>query len=120
MKILSTIHRKKKKEAFTITEVVIATMIFTLAMAGVFASISQLRQPAAESTQEVTAAFFGKWVLDDLRRQVSADTWNNGILANGSTGTITNTIDGRTYNATYFVVDDPGTNARQVTLNVTW
>lgn len=103
------------------TEVVIATLIFSLAMAGVFASISNLRQPAIESTQEVTAAFIGKRVLEDLRKDVSAATWNSGNLAIGTYGPIEAAkVGNQTYFYNYIVTSDPGTNARQVTLNVYW
>ena len=121
MKILGEIRRQNKTTGFTIAEVVIATMIFTLAMAGVFATISQLRQPAVASSQQVTAAFIGKKILDDLRSEVSATTWNSGLLTPGNTYMNQVTVGTITYNATYTVQNDPnGTNARQVTLNVTW
>lgn len=122
MKILDQNRKKNKNTGFTITEVIIATLIFSLAMAGVFASISQLRQPAVESSQEVTAAFLGKKILDDLRGDVNQDTWNSGNLVAGTTyGPYTQTIGGKAYFYSYDVIADPdGTRARQVTLNVTW
>lgn len=122
MKILGKIRKNDKKIGFTMTEVIIATLIFTLAMAGVFASISELRQPAVESTQEVTAAFVGKRILEDLRSQVSAETWNStGNLILGSTYTDSFSVSSTTYYTTYTVTSDPdGTSARKVILNVTW
>jgi prepilin-type N-terminal cleavage/methylation domain-containing protein len=125
MKILRTLYQKNKTQAFTMTEVIVATIIFSLAMAGVFASIANLRQPAIESSQEVTAAFIGKRVLDDLRSAVNAESWNDpttGRLLANTTYTITPVVvSGRTYSGTYRVATDPdGTNARQVTLNITW
>ncbi len=122
MKILGKIRKNDKKIGFTMTEVIIATLIFTLAMAGVFASISELRQPAVESTQEVTAAFVGKRILEDLRSQVSAETWNStGNLILGSTYTNSFSVSSTTYYTIYTVTSDPdGTSARKVILNVTW
>jgi prepilin-type N-terminal cleavage/methylation domain-containing protein len=127
MKIFGQIRRENKRTGFTIIEVVIAAAIFTLAMTGIFSSVSLMRQPAIESTQEVTAAFIGKQVLDDLRSQVSAQTWNgtSGLLSVGNT--YTNIISVTTgsvttnYNVVYTVEADPdGTSARKVTLNVSW
>lgn len=122
MKILGKIQKNYKKIGFTMTEVIIATLIFTLAMAGVFASVSELRQPAVESTEEVTAAFVGKHILEDLRMQVSAETWNStGNLIPGSTYTNSVVVGSRTYYTTYTVTSDPdGTSARKVILNITW
>ncbi len=123
MKILYLLSQRNKRKAFTMTEVVIATLIFALAMAGVFSTIANLRQPSIESTQEVTAAFIGKRILDDLRKDVSAETWNTGKLVNGTTyGPFSAAVvDGQTYTYTYAVENDPnGTTARKVTLNVSW
>lgn len=123
MKTLPIFHKKNQIKAFTMTEVIIATIIFSLAMAGVFASIANLREPAVESSQEVTAAFIGKRVLDDLRSEVNAATWDTGGLSLG-THTITPAINisGQNYNVSYTVAADVtgGTNARQVTMDITW
>ncbi len=127
MKSFGKIRRKNKRTGFTIIEVVIAAAIFTLAITGILSSISLMRQPAVESTQEVTAAFIGKQFLDDLRGQVSAQTWNgtDSLLRVGNTYTnqvtVTTGSVSTTYNIVYTVENDPdGTSARKVTLNVTW
>lgn len=122
MKILGKIRKKNTRIGFTMTEVIIATLIFSLAMAGVFASISELRQPAVDSSQEVTAAFVGKRILEDLRSEVSAETWNStGNLIPGSTYTNTVVVGNTTYTTSYTVTTDPdGTSARKVILNITW
>ncbi len=122
MRFLNTIGQRKENRAFTMIEVVVATVIFSLAMAGIFASISNLRQPAVESTQEVTAAFIGKRILEDLRGEVNAETWQAGKLAPGIHNNLPPITQGnQTYTATYTVTDDTdGTSARQVTLNISW
>ncbi len=121
MRFLNTIGQRKENRAFTMIEVVVATVIFSLAMAGIFASISNLRQPAVESTQEVTAAFIGKRILEDLRGEVNAETWNAGKLTRGIHNLPDIVQGNQTYTATYTVTDDTdGTSARQVTLNISW
>lgn len=124
MKRLGQIHKKRKTKAFTLVEVIISSVIFALAMAGVYASVSQLRQPATESSQEVTAAFLGKQILDKLRTQINAQSWNmvsGNLMAGQSYTGLAATINGINYNYSYIVEDDPGgTNARKVTLNITW
>ncbi len=102
-------------------EVIIATVIFTLTMAGIFASISQLRKPAVDSSREVTAAFLGKQILDDLRSKVDPQTWSTGGLAVGTYGPIDVPVGDLTYTYRYTVSDDPNaTSARQVTITVSW
>jgi prepilin-type N-terminal cleavage/methylation domain-containing protein len=124
MKILKQVRKKTPLLGFTMTEVIVATLIFSLAMAGVFASISELRQPAVESTQEVTAAFIGKRILEDLRSQVNAQSWDTAgsdLELGTHTGPGPFLIGGRSYTSTYTVIADlNGTSARQVILNVTW
>lgn len=121
MKIIGSIREQENSPGFTITEVVVAAVIFTIAMAGIFTSISYLRQPAVESSEEVTAAFIGKKILDDLRSQVSAQTWaDNSLLSIGDHNTSV-TVGNIEYQITYTVEPDPGgTGARRVTMNVTW
>jgi len=75
MKILRTINQTC---GFTITEVVISAVIFSLVVAGVFMSISLLKKPTVDSTEAMTAAFLGKRVLDDLRTKVDGETWDKG------------------------------------------
>ena len=120
--IVSNKMHVQSKQGFTLMEVVISVILFGLAMAGVFTSISQLRQPAVESTEEVTAAFLGKRVLDDLRTQVTAETWNGttSLLYPGNTYTNSFSINGKTYTTTYYVENDTSTSARKVTMNITW
>lgn len=126
---------------FTIIEVIISAMIFTIAVAGVLATVSSLSKPAADTADEVTAAFMGKRILDQLRREVDAsstagwDTSSSPLNPNGGDGngsydasdSVTSTllapvtIDGITYTPTYTVEPDPdGTNGRKVTLTITW
>ncbi len=123
MKVFGDIRRYHPADGFTIVEVIVSAVIFTLAVAGIFATISALRSPATESSQEVTAAFVGKRILDDMRTEVSALTWSGGSLDPSGSPYALNAIvvDGISYTPTYIVEPDPdGTGARKVTLNVTW
>ena len=111
---------KSQIKGFSFVEVVVASVIFTLVAVGMFATISIVRQPAEESSEEITAAFVGKQILENLRKEVDAATWGTGPL---SVGTYTNLVevDGVFYNATYIVEDDPGTtSAKKVTMNLKW
>ena len=123
MKIFGNIRRQNLRNGFTIIEVVVAALIFAIATAGIFATVSSLSKPAQESTEEVTAAFLGKRILEDLRTSVDATTWslNSSFLSVGTHTLNSMNIDGIVYTGNYIVTADPsGTASRQVTLNLNW
>jgi|GEM_PF-2405385 len=112
---------KHNNHGFTITEVVVAAVIFALFGAGIYTTISLLKKPTVETRQSITAAFLGKKVLDDLRTDVSAETWGGtGPLTPGVYNQTAVTIDGTTYTPSYVVSDEASTQARKVTLTVNW
>jgi prepilin-type N-terminal cleavage/methylation domain-containing protein len=115
--------RRQKNEGFTVVEVIVASVIFALTAAGIFATVSALNQPATESSEEVTAVFLGKRILEDLRKDVDATTWTGGPLDPANSPYTMNAVvvDGVTYTPVYSVMNDPnGTSARKVTLNILW
>jgi prepilin-type N-terminal cleavage/methylation domain-containing protein len=109
---------------FTLVEVVISTVIFTIVAAGLYASVSTLRKPAMDTTKKINASFVGKQILEELRNDVSADTWNNGgpLVPSGTPYVLPDvTVGGITYHPQYIVENDPdGSPARKVTLTITW
>ena len=126
------------RSGFTIIEVIIASVIFGLVAIGSYSSMAALKKPTMESSEEVTAAYIGRQVLEDLRSQVDAATWDTGALSptggpGGDGSYVTGTNDfvkevkvGQgtsrevTYRPSYQVTQDTLTNARQVTVTVTW
>jgi len=110
---------------FSLVEVVVATIIFFFFAAGLLATISALSKPAQVSGREIRAAMIAKSVLQDLRKDVDAETWNYGGLTVGGPYNfpIAPFYGGETptYSASYTVADDPnGSKARKVTVTVTW
>ena len=106
-------------------EVTVAAIVFALTAAGIFATVSAIRQPAGDTTREITAAFVGGQILESLRNEVDASTWNLSgfpLSTSPSSHSITPvTVGNITYSGTYTVLPDPqGTGARKVTLNITW
>ncbi len=65
---------------FTIIEALVASVIFSIAVAGIFATTGSIRQPTAENDHSLEAAYIGQQVLEDMRRYVDAGTWNNPAL----------------------------------------
>jgi prepilin-type N-terminal cleavage/methylation domain-containing protein len=121
LKELKKARRQNPLNGFTLVEVVVAAIIFAIAAAGMMATVSSLTTPAAESSREVTAAFIGKQILENLRRNVNAENWNTGNLSTGFHPAFNTTINEVGYISRYRVVADPaGTAGRQVILNVTW
>lgn len=114
-------NTSQRRDGFTIVEVVVAALIFAITVAGAMGAVSSLRAPAAASKEDITAAFIGKQVLEDLRSAVDAETWASGDLSNGVHTLANMTVGGVTYTPTYTVSDDPsGTQAKKVDLTVTW
>ncbi len=113
---------------FSITEVVVATLIFSLAVAGFFSAVTMLSQPAEVSNEEVTAAYLGKRILDEMRKSVDADPskWNStdpaqNPLSVGTHAFANVVIDGITYSGSYVMAaDTEGTSGRKVTLTINW
>ena len=111
---------KKKKNGFTLLEVIIAAIIFTITAAGLLTAISMTRRPAQESTAKVQAMFRLKQLMDSLASQVSANTWN-WVSSNLAIGNYT--YSEGVYNIIYEVTaenpSDPN-SPRRVTANISY
>lgn len=64
-------------------EVIVAAVLFAVASAGIFATISFTNR-STESNTRVRASIFAKKILDQLNREVSAVTWDTGLLSVGN------------------------------------
>ncbi len=113
---------------FTIVEVLVATVIFTIAALGTFSTIASIRKPAAVSERKLQGAYYAKQILEDLRPQVDARNWNpatgqysSGDLTMGTHLLSTTTINGTPYISSYVVSTVAGTpNLFQVQVMVNW
>ncbi len=102
---------------FSIAEAVIAAMVFVIAVTGILATISNIKKPSARTDRSLTAAYVSQKVLEDMRNEVDAETWNTGPL---SAGPNPRSCPNGVANCTYSVDEDPVSHARAVTVNVTW
>ncbi len=111
---------KNKKTGFTLLEVIIAAIIFTITAAGLLTAVSLTRIPAQDSTAKVQAMFRLKQLMDALASQVSANTWN---LANSNlypgTYEYSDGVYNITYNVSYENALDPN-SPRLVTANISY
>lgn len=85
--------KKFNKGIGSLTEVLIASIIFIIAVFGILSSMTMIAPQAEESSDRLKAAYAGKHVLDQLRSQIDADSWNDtsGEL---SVGTHNRCVDG--------------------------
>ncbi|OGX37482.1 MAG: hypothetical protein A3C36_06325 [Omnitrophica WOR_2 bacterium RIFCSPHIGHO2_02_FULL_52_10] len=112
-------HGLQKKGFASITEVIVASIIFVLAAAGILSTLSMLRPQGSGSTQKIEAAYLGKGIMDDLRKDVDAATWNNpnSRLAAG----VHNLGQSNGYTVSYTVTQlPPPSNARRLDMTITW
>ncbi|MGE0267227.1 MAG: hypothetical protein AB7S78_02045 [Candidatus Omnitrophota bacterium] len=99
----------------SMVEVIVTAAIFSMAFLGVYMSMTTMHAKGTVSTEKLKAAYAAKGLLDDLRQQVRADTWNTGNLVPGTYNT---TVNG--YAVSYTVSDVSGLGLRQVDLSITY
>lgn len=115
--------KNMRTSGFTIIEVIVSTVIFTIVAAGLYASVSSLRKPAGDTTKTMNAALIGKNVLEDLRSRISASDWDSGGPLDPANSPYTLTpviLDGITYTPSYIVNATDPSGARRVDVTVTW
>lgn len=114
---------KSKNTGFaSITEVIVTSIIFLVAVGGILASVTMVRPQGIQSFERLEATYAGKAVLDDLYSGVSASTWmdNSSVYAVNRIHTVT--VNGLTIN--YLLEDMTGFPAgtlppRKLTMNIT-
>ena len=116
---------KNTRSGFTLIEVVVSTLVFSLAMAGLFSTISSLNRPGVESFEDVQAAYIGKEIIGNLRHFINAEIWDEldpglyNLVENQSYDLSPVTRDGITYTSNYTVT--PAANGgRWVDLTISW
>ena len=63
--------------AFSLLEILLASVIFVITIGGIFATLNAVRTPVASKNSALTAAVFGKQVLETLRNQVNNQAASN-------------------------------------------
>ena len=110
--------RKKKREGFaSIVEVVVTSVIFVLATAGILSTVSMLKPHGRESSKKIEAAYIGKGIMDNLRKEVHATT---GALFTGNLAVGTYNLAAIGNYTVGYVVTEPIPNLRRLTMTITW
>lgn len=106
---------KTKQDGFSIIEVIISAIIFSIATVGLFTAISLTRHQATGSTDDVEGLFYARQKIDELSAMVSADQWQN----------TTSPIYPGTYNETFgsvylewTITDNPQSGGRDISMTM--
>ena len=121
----------RKKSGFTIVEVLIATVVFSLVVVGLTSVFIAGKKLIIHSRERMTSVELGKFFLDPLQTFVSFGTWNVGnpnLKWDGSSnelrvGTRSGTaqsINNRTFSETHQVDAVAGTDLRRVITTISW
>jgi prepilin-type N-terminal cleavage/methylation domain-containing protein len=122
----------KKNKAFSLIEVIVATIIFLIASLGVFNVFFMAQKLSIISGKEVIAANYGRQLLEDLRAKVDQRTWDppgswyldcSGIGPVWTSWPTAPTVSDAFYNlngnALYQCTEDVN-GLRKVTLKIVW
>lgn len=124
------------KRAFTLLEILLASIIFIISIGGIYATLSAVRKPVVQKERALTAAILGKQLLESLRSQVDArniqgpigaGVWTGNLAIGSHTLPPQSDLQGVQYNMAYTVICADGTatcdqndTPRAVTLNITF
>ena len=75
-----------RKKAFSLIEVLVASVIFMVSVAGILSSVRSVSNKSViQSTMEdVKGVLYGQKFLDSLRQEVSSSQWDAGSLVPGT------------------------------------
>ena len=72
------------KSAFSLLEILLASVIFVITTGGLFVTLSAVRRPVADKESALIAAVFGKQVLEALRSYVDGRSGANYYTTDAS------------------------------------
>lgn len=108
------------KKSVTLVEILVASFILASALAGLLATFAAVRTYITRSNVRLAATNIARGVLNQLKVNVTAATWNTGDLAGNTSNNMNVTIEGKIYNGTYNVTNVTGRDYRQVIMNIAY
>jgi len=128
----------RKQKGFSLVEVLVASVIFFLVMAGLSGVFISGNKLIIHARERMASAQLGKFFLDPLQADVRQDTWDctgasscGGIVnrlnvSSAQVSFTSQTVNSRPFSATYTVADGTidsalaGTDLRRVSATITW
>ena len=110
------------KKAFTLMEVIVASVIFTLVLLGLLGIFSAGNMHVVHSRERMTSGELGKLFVDPFQNAVRQDTWDSNTL-NVTTTPVTGseTRNGRVFTSSTEIVAITGEpDVRRVVTTITW
>lgn len=114
---------KVNLNGFSLVEVMVASVIFSIAVVGIYASLAAVKQQTKDiSDKSLGAALCGQQFLESRRAAVDMRDWTTGLLAttDGFTAGGTCIQNGITYTISYQIANDAAGHSRKATVTVTW
>lgn len=87
--------RSKFLTGFTLMEVVVGLIIFSVAFVGLIASFVGVKRYVSRATRRVTSTNLDRQILNSLYKDVRADTWDSTTM-----GALRSSVSGVTHNST--------------------
>ena len=115
-----TIKDSEKKGFASIVEVIVTSVIFIIATAGIISTVAMLKPHGRGSAKRIEAAYIGKGIMDELRKDVHATTtvgqefFGPGLTPGAHPAIV---IGDYTVNYTVTAVN---ANLRKLTMTITW
>lgn len=72
------INLTKNLKAISLVEIMIATVVFSIAAVGTFSTLSMLRRSSNVSERSLQAVYFGRQILEELRAKIDQANWGQG------------------------------------------
>jgi len=118
----------RTKSGFTLVEVIVAAVIFSLVILGLSGVFIAGSKHIMHARERMVSAEIGKFFLDPLQDYVRQDTWNQAgnelsITALGASRPgvgSPQTINNRIFSEVHAVNGVPGTNLRRVISRISW
>lgn len=116
---------KINRSGLSLVEIIISTLIFVMATAGLIGLFSSTKRHTLRSRSLMVQGELGRYFLEQLHKQVRQDQWGTNCLS--SDGTDTNcgaytviNIDGVNYTPEFIKSEVPGVRIRKVKLTISY
>lgn len=108
------------KSGFTLLEIIIATIIFSLTVLGLLGVFVSGNNWVLHFRERSTSAELGKLFVDPLQADVRQDTWGSPNSLSTTPSPVNQTVNNKPFSATYVTSNVAGTQVRRVETTINW